>query len=100
MSSPLRGANGDLGGKAKLATALEDLRGDGFHDMPRPMAKQQGTVGHIEVDVFPAFDVPQAATFSALRDQRQVIGEDAHGAAVPTGDGAFCARHHGLVAVL
>ena len=76
-------------GKAQLAAPIRDLVGDGANDLLGAMAQNQRAVGHVEIDVFVAVDVPHARALSASGDERQVIGEHAHRAAVPAGDRLF-----------
>ena len=53
-------AHRDFGRKAKLRAALGNLANDGVDDRRRSMSEDQRAIGHVQIDVLLAVDVPDA----------------------------------------
>ncbi len=87
-------ADRDFRGEAQLAAAVGDLPRHGFDHLRRPMAEQQRSVRHVEVDVLVAVDIPQPRAFAPVGDERNVVGQHAHRAAVAAGDTAAPPLQH------
>ena len=75
----------NFGGETKEAAPLADLPGDGLDHLRRPVSENQRPISHVQVNVFVAVGVPQTRPLAAVGDQREVIGQDAHCAAIAAG---------------